>query len=730
MSYKWDTTAAAAAATSSPTTTGQVYNAMTVVQLKDELGKYGLLKTGTKAVLQDRLRQHQLLLRAVVPDGKAQQQKDGSSSGVGRSVENESSPTANVVKQEDRTSSNSIGMGLSADIAAILQRRREIHKQKSQPVTTKNNKNNNSNNNDSQAGLANARQVLQKIYQKPSSSLEGSQHASRVYQAAKEADQAGDRETAKFLLRSLDHSHDARILRRLARLEEEDGNTEIAKQLLQQGLATHHQNNPYLWQGLAGLEDTVEAKRQCYQKAIAADPHFAHAYHALATLEHTDGRIKPALEVLQTGLRHCPTNHRLHHALGDLYRDAKILPRATASYHKALEYGPPISHGYAVTALAFCAYEEHNMDMCRTYLQRAIDDNPRQAHAWMSLAQFEESLGNVEIGRNVCRTAIAQYERYLLKKYQPKIINDGPNNMATADPVAYKNELLRKIPRKRSGDKFIHVYRTWLRMEGRYGTVESFEEVYQQASAAFTDVRIQLDAAQYYASHGLNELARKRFMEACKSWSQTVGAFHIFGLHEMKLGNFALAERIFYTGAMTGRSNGLAELLYAWAVCEWQTDQPQNAARLFEFAIEESGHDVRLRSFILYVAARFELSRDEYHRAQHFVGRCLADNPTHMPGGKEQVWTLWKKIAEQMGDNKLAEHCHQQAWQSVLDENEATRVQKGDLQQQIRREPWTSKILSLRQDSDSIYNLSLLPTNDDISLFENSFLTEETPFNA
>jgi tetratricopeptide (TPR) repeat protein len=692
MSYKWDSTIAATAGTTTNKGTstetsadrGNMMEAMTVVQLKAELAKYGLAKSGSKAVLQERLRNHIEVTTTPPP-----------------------LPFSKHVP--------------AVDIFAILQRRKEIHKQKSQPYHAKP-KHNTSKILDTTL----ARQVLQKIYQKPSSSLETNQHATKVYQAAKEADQVGDTDTAKYLLRSLDSSHDARILRRLARLEHEDGNTELAKTILHDGLSTHHQNNPYLWHGLAAMEDTMDAKRQCYQNAIQADPNIPHSYHALATLEHTNGHIKAALEVLKTGLKYCPTNHRLHHALGDLYRDAKVLKRATASYHKALEYGPTISHGYALTALAFCAYDDNNMELCRDYLQQAIQHNPRQANACMSLAQFEESLGNVDVARNVCRTAIAQYELELLKKYSTKSSKNDGNDVArtSSDPIAYKNDLLRNVPRKRSGDKFIHVYRTWMRMERRYGTVESFEEVFQQASAAFTDVRIQLDAAHYYASRGLNEIARKHFMDACKSSSRSVDAFRIFGMHEMKLGNYALAERIFYTGAMTGRAYGLAELLYAWAVCEWRTDQHQNAASLFQCAIEESGDDVRLRSFILYVSARFEFKRGEYHRAQHFVGRCLSVNPNHMPGGNEQVWTLWKKIAEAMGDERLAHHCHNQAWKSVLDENEATRVQQGDLQQQIRRDPWISKVFSLDPEGDSVYNLNILP-NDDISLFEKILLSDE-----
>lgn len=660
MSYKFDTTSQEQTASSIDT--------MTVVQLKAELGNYGLIKSGPKAVLQERLRKH--LQKAT---------------------------TAQEI-----------------NIAAILQRRKEILKQKSEPKQTK--------------PPVDARSLLKNIYQKPSSSLESSQHASRVYQAAKEADQAGDRNTAKELLRSLDSSHDARILRRLARMEDEDGNTEEAKNILKQGLETHHKNNAFLWNGLANLEDSVDAKREYYQKAIEADPHVPHSHHALGTLEHTEGRIKEALAVLKTGLKYCPTNHRLHHALGDLYRDAKVLKRATDSYQKAIEFGPEISRGYALTALAFCAYDAKNMSGCREYLQSSVDRNPRQANAWVALAQFEESLGNDTAARETCRIAIARYERGLLKKYRPKSTDFA---LKSSDPVAYKNQLLSKLPRRRSGDKFINVYRTWLRLEGKFGSREDFEEVLEQASSSFTDVRIQLDAANYYVRNGLNEKARTRFVDACKCLSRSVDAFRLFGQHEMRLGNFALARRIFYTGAMTGRSNGLAELLYTWAICEWHTQQNENVSSLFDLAIEETNEDDRLRAFMLYVSARFELSRGEHHRAQHFVGRCLSEHASKMPGGIEQVWTLWKQIAEAMGDSRLARHCHHQAWQSVLEEDEATRVQTGDLQKQMRNEPWMSKISNCDQEVDSVYNLNILPDGDEgqFSLFENSLASDESLVN-
>jgi hypothetical protein len=79
-----------------------------------------------------------------------------------------------------------------------------------------------------------------------------------------------------------------------------------------------------------------------------------------------------------------------------------------------------------------------------------------------------------------------------------------------------KNQMLENLPKYRSGDQFLIVYRNWARLEERYGTPETVEDVYSRASAAFPlDWKLPLERALYQSKHGHVERAGLLFREAC-----------------------------------------------------------------------------------------------------------------------------------------------------------------------------------------------------------------------
>merc|ERR1712151_69323 len=245
----------------------------------------------------------------------------------------------------------------------------------------------------------------------------------QLYAQAKRADQAGDRKLSKQILFQLKDSlpNDGRIYRRLSRMFLEEGDLNQARFILQEGLRVIP-DNAFLWHGLGQLEMKTESKfmeaRKYFQRAIQCDPSLPHPYHAWGTLEHKQGRIAAAMNTLKKGIEYCPTNHRLHHALGDLYREAKMLDMAEKAYRRSLEHGSgDVNYCYAYSALANVAYEREKVDQCRTWLKRAVSVNDgRHAKGWVALAQLEESEGNIDTARCLCVAAITQYERGLISR--------------------------------------------------------------------------------------------------------------------------------------------------------------------------------------------------------------------------------------------------------------------------------------------------------------------------
>ena len=787
---------------------------LTVVQLKNELGLRALKKVGNKYLLQNRFKEwiqqssSSSIRNNPTTNGRQRDRSNLLSSTKVTSFLEQEIPSWGIdsssflndlevsPKTEDdpyRPAAHSINevknteeplllnvdslqeWARTVDLEPLLHRREAIHREKlvappKQPPASKLDGTASSVQNKELP--SDLRQVIQKMFDQPSS-IYSNWEVKQMYAAAKHADQMGDRILSKRILYELKTAtpNDARIYRRIARMELEDNNDVVARSVLQEGIALHPEN-AYLWHGLGQLEGTlgnVTAQRRHWEKAIEVDPYVPNSYHALGIFDHTCGRVANAMKILKQGIHYCPTNHRLHHALGDIYRDAKMLPLARMSYQKAIQHGPLVSHGFAYTALSYVAYEEGNIEQCRHYLRKAVHlNNGRHANGWVALAQMEESEGNIEAARTACMVGIGQYERGLIEQSRRTVQQQNVNpmdNSVTSDrrtlslsdnPVTLRNKILQTIPTYRSGDRFFNVYRNWLRLEERYGTIDTFEEVYERAVVAFPhEYKIMIDAAQYFIRLNLFSRARAAFTKACcvRSNHPNMNAepYRLFAEFEMQMGNYLEAQKILYSGAMTMSKysssafntsrRGLPQLFLTWAVCEWHLNNPTHAEKLFDYSLRLTSsvteESPKLRSMILYAMARFEYDRKELRRAQHFVGLSLKENA--LPGGQCPIWDLWATVAYEMGNIKLAHQCQEQSsiMRANLEQygndvgdsgrNEDTMKSLSetlksssmndtpDMYQLMRRDPWHTKIFTGTNfnDKNNFLNAALLPQSSE-----------------
>jgi tetratricopeptide (TPR) repeat protein len=432
-------------------------------------------------------------------------------------------PTPDQLQDEAPTSSTANSLeewARTYNIEPLLQRREKIHKEKREGKVVKKRHPGSEAIKDTTFAKP-TKEYLSRLFDAPASQYSNFE-VQQMYAAAKTADQNGDRALTKQLLQKLKEAtpHDARIYRRLARLENEEGNLEGARQVLKDGLKLHP-NNAYLWHGLGQLEMKAgddDAGRKHFMKAIQLDPAFPNPYHALATKEHSKGHIAKAMKLLKAGLQYCPTNHRLHHALGDLYREAKMLDMAEKSFLRALEHSPELSRGFAYTSLSHVAHELGDIAKCRSWLRKAVAvNNGRHARGWISLSRLEESEGNTDAARAICIAGLNNYEKVLLNRAHPEYSAAASLTASFfQDPVQAKNQMLEKLPKYRSGDQFLVVYRNWARLEERYGTPETVEDVYSRASTAFPlDWKLPLEWALYNVRQGHYERAGLLFHEAC-----------------------------------------------------------------------------------------------------------------------------------------------------------------------------------------------------------------------
>ena len=772
-------------------------------ELKEACSERGLMKSGNKNVLQERLwgwtSEHQLQQNTnLESDGsdhvtswfedtatnfspssilrrRRQQQEEELFVEVVEEEEEEETNTPNSLAEWTRS---------AVDSEKLTQKRQEIHRQKrvgkKPPSTdddtdndnknTSNNKNNNKNNR-ADAAAAKTKEYLLKLTNamktSPSSPYASNKEVKELYDASKKADQLGEPLLAIQLLDSLLQvtPNDARIYRRLSRMHREQDNLDLARSTLHDGLRKLPKN-PWLWHGLGQLELSIgrtEAGIKCYQRAITEDITFAHSYHAWGIHEFSNGQIAKAMKILKKGIEYCPTNHRLHHALGDLYRGAKLLTDAERSYRRSIEEGPSVSHSFAYSALAGVAYEQGDVNEARRWLYRSIETNDgRHAQGWLALAQIEEAEGDVEKALTVCEASIIRYEKGLLEarqRYKQKgsssrsrynnnvnnrqrktsdeldIIDKFPKDPTTSNGI--EEGLLKSIPKYRSGDKFLGVYRHWARLEGRYGTYDNTNRVYERASTAFPfDYKISLDWARYHSKLRNVERAQSLYTEACNRASRrhhVADPYREYAAFEMDLGQYEQARNILFLGAQkltprrsssdddddgVGNTNNqknnyeLAQLYVTWAVCEWHLQNIPRAESLFDHALQlaDVGGDdegSELRSFILYSMARLEYyERQEIHLAQHCIGLCLKGEPLPGNDNNAPVWELWAEIADYTDNPNLEEECLKEATKcrnigggsSSSSALETINMLKGSQKMKniMRQEPWHDKLQTVR----------------------------------
>jgi Tfp pilus assembly protein PilF len=778
-------------------------------ELKEACSERGLMKSGNKDVLQERLwgwtSEHQMEQKTNLESGGSDHLtswfEDTASNFSPSSIlrrrrqqQQEELFVEEVVEEEEEESNtpNSLAEWTrsAVDSEKLTQKRQEIHRQKrvgkkppstdddtdndSDNKNTSNIKNNNKNkNNRADAAAAKTKEYLLKLTNamktSPSSPYASNKEVKELYDASKKADQLGEPLLAIQLLDSLLQvtPNDARIYRRLSRMHREQDNLNLARSTLQDGLRKLPKN-PWLWHGLGQLELSIgrtEVGIKCYQRAITEDITFAHSYHAWGIHEFSNGQIAKAMKILKKGIEYCPTNHRLHHALGDLYRGAKLPKDAERSYRRSIEEGPSVSHSFAYSALACVAYEQGDVDEARRWLYRSIETNDgRHAQGWLALAQIEEAEGDVEKALTVCEASIIRYEKGLLEarqRYKQKgsssrsrynnnvnngqrktsdeldIIDKFPKDPTTSNVI--EEGLLRSIPKYRSGDKFLGVYRHWARLEGRYGTYDNTNRVYERASTAFPfDYKISLDWARYHSKLRNVERAQSLYTEACNRASRrhhVADPYREYAAFEMDLGQYEQARNILFLGAQkltplrsssyddddggVGNNNnqknnsGLAQLYVTWAVCEWHLQNIPRAEALFDHALQlaDVGDDddegSELRSFILYCMARLEYyERQEIHLAQHCIGLSLKGEPLPGNDNNAPVWELWAEIADYMDNPHLEEECLKEATKcknigggsSPSSALETMNMLKGSQKMKniMRQEPWHDKLQTVR----------------------------------
>ena len=186
---------------------------------------------------------------------------------------------------------------------------------------------------------------------------------------------------------------------------------------------------------------------ECYQRAIAIDPHYAAAHSNLGVVKQHTGLIAEAIAHYRQALELDPNLAETASNLGSALAEAGENEQAIAEYERALSLNPNCAE--ALVNLGLLREDQGDIAEAVKSYEQAIQVNPDCAVAYLNLGIVLEKQGQ-EVGANYDR-AIANYERAIA--IEPDHV-ESLQNLAyasirqgrVADAIAYYDRALALQP--------------------------------------------------------------------------------------------------------------------------------------------------------------------------------------------------------------------------------------------------------------------------------------------
>lgn len=470
---------------------------------------------------------------------------------------------------------------------------------------------------------------------------------------------------------------------KLATLARRERNTALAERILLASVRAQPAN-ALLWQALA---DTLHESGQyaqarvVYRKTLEVNASLGSAYHAWgrmeASLGNTDAarrlyqaglerglpRPNPRLvhglsvllagqlrqtavarRVLQVGLRHEPANPQLLHAIGLLEANAGNVDAARHHLRKAVAIATP--RALPASAQGWQHDEQraaqHHPAGERPEAQTAAAaERKRSAPFWQAahaLARLEESVGNVEVAKEVAMRGVEATAGAVQLWQLWANIEENRGRVDAARRVYW-----RATAQHRSD---VQLWEQWARLEEWAGEVEAACELYETAIA------VQPAHADAYARYAALLLRDADASGPRSTWGAR-GRAH-------RESAVAKARELYRRGVRRcalpreGRSGSaahsrrLCRLLYDWAVLEWKNDDRVQSRVLFERALSIAQRDQL--AWVLQLYARFEADCGNLAVARHLIARAV--NADRIDGS---AWRFWAELEEKAEEYALAQ---------------------------------------------------------------------------
>jgi len=333
----------------------------------------------------------------------------------------------------------------------------------------------------------------------------------------------------------------------LARLLEQDGRTEDARRVYDQGTRATEGENAFLWQAWAVLEERAGnpgTARRLYDAATVADKRHAAAWHAWGMLEKRQGNYQRARDLFMQGLRLIgdrPGVEFLHQSLGVMAAERGRADDARAHFAAGARTGPGKRSPALWHAWGRMEQSLGHGARARLLFQRALRASPTNNHTWLAWAQLEHQLGCTTRARELFRQGAALNPTDVVLLQGWGVFEASLGRLAVA----------RALFERGVGADPSHqaVWQAWGVAEASAGNVDTARQLFQRGVWANPQ---SVNAATCYQAWACLEtragnnprLARQLFRAALRLDPASVPTWHGWAHMEESLGNDARAAEL------------------------------------------------------------------------------------------------------------------------------------------------------------------------------------------
>ncbi|KAA8493799.1 PsbB mRNA maturation factor Mbb1, chloroplastic [Porphyridium purpureum] len=441
-----------------------------------------------------------------------------------------------------------------------------------------------------------------------------------------------------------------RVLCAWAELEERMGDHKEALQLLNRALELQ-KDDPETIMVLARLQSRTSASSMqpallTLRNALHLDDKLPrNVINGWANLELKAGNAYKALEILNAGKVHYPSDPCIFMTLGTVHESCSQFEQARDWYARSVD-----AEARAPTLVAWALLEERcgHFDLARSLFQRALRVDPLHGQAYNAYAMMEQRLNDQE-------RALAVYQHGLDSGVCSVSLYHGASQLHKARGEYDQARALLRQGVLLTRESTVYLWHSWGMLEIRLNNVSEARRIGELAMKRYpNDSRVLLVAALAYSACSAEyvaevDRARELFRKAVLADPMHAHAWQVWGVFEASRNCLDAARALFKRGLRLSPTHGA--LWQAWAVLEMRCGDLTKSRSLFERGTTACPNHVHL----FQAWACMEVRANDPARARDLLDAALKICRTHGP-----VWTAYGLLEARYGTMARARFCFQE----------------------------------------------------------------------